>query len=165
MEITKEIILFEGKIYTRYPTSEDIRESHYFRGSGTYFHVALWESHNNCKVPKGYVIHHKNYIALDNRIENLELLTRAEHTRVHKEEEWKKNKSWQFDCQHCGKHFVSRSSKKQVPRYCSQKCRKAVYRKTFNCKNCGKEHTTRGDASGMFCSRTCANKFRSKVSL
>jgi hypothetical protein len=34
-------------------------------------------------IPKGYHVHHKNRDATDNRLENLELLTLAEHMSLH----------------------------------------------------------------------------------
>jgi len=42
-------------------------------------HRAIWEKHNNQKVPDGYVIHHCNGIKTDNTIENLVALPKKEH--------------------------------------------------------------------------------------
>lgn len=45
-------------------------------------HQHVWESHHG-RLPKGWGIHHKNHNKLDNRLENLQSMTRAEHQRLH----------------------------------------------------------------------------------
>ncbi len=42
----------------------------------------LWEEHNG-KLPKGYVIHHKDRNTLNDDISNLEAVTRSEHLKEH----------------------------------------------------------------------------------
>lgn len=42
----------------------------------------IWERHHG-KVPKGMIVHHINGDVTNNRIENLKLVTRSEHTKLH----------------------------------------------------------------------------------
>ncbi len=46
-------------------------------------HVLVMEKHIGRKMKKGEVIHHINFNNLDNRIENLEILTQSEHIKKH----------------------------------------------------------------------------------
>lgn len=46
-------------------------------------HILVYEEFYKCCVLENGVIHHKNRIKTDNRIENLEGMTRSKHTRLH----------------------------------------------------------------------------------
>jgi len=48
-----------------------------------YEHIYVWEQANGKPVPKGWHVHHKNGVASDNRLENLEAMTSSKHTKVH----------------------------------------------------------------------------------
>ncbi len=67
---------YDGKKFT-------LRSSGYYslsNGSRTLMHRYVWEKERG-KIPMGWDIHHLNEIKTDNRIENLECLPKAEHTR------------------------------------------------------------------------------------
>jgi len=90
-------------------------------------HVVWWLKNGKCH-PRDSVIHHKSGDRLDDRIENLEVLPRAQHTRLHCS---KGNVA--LVCKFCGKpfgvtvrKFNSRNHEGIPIKYCSQKCYHSV---------------------------------------
>lgn len=46
-------------------------------------HRLIWEDFYGCKVPEGYIIHHKNGNKTDNCILNLQLMRKGKHNSLH----------------------------------------------------------------------------------
>lgn len=51
-----------------------------------YEHIVVWVSAGNQRPQRGEILHHINDDKTDNRIDNLRLMTRAEHNRLHNAE-------------------------------------------------------------------------------
>lgn len=55
-------------------------------GKGKYMQESVYQyllSHKLKSVPKGFVIHHKDNNKLNNSVDNLEMLSRSQHTILH----------------------------------------------------------------------------------
>jgi len=63
-------------------------------------HVLVWEAHHG-PVPPGMELHHVDGDKLDNRIENLRIVTRLEHKRIHSGCELRDGVWWKR-CRKCG---------------------------------------------------------------
>lgn len=63
-------------------------------GEGIKEHIKVMEEHIGRKLRPDEVVHHINENRLDNRIENLQLMTRGEHSRLHRLQEKAEGRSF-----------------------------------------------------------------------
>ena len=132
--------------------------SNYFR-TNLSLHQLMWRY---CvgEIPKGYDIHHKDLNALNNDISNFQMLTKAQHIRLHKKQQIEQPQT--FICKICGKDFLAVKSEKNY--FCSEKCRSADKRKRRQeeriCIICGQKFSTVKSNKTQTCSPKCANKLR-----
>lgn len=61
-------------------------------GKGIKLHRYIWAKLRG-PIPDGYVVHHKNEVKIDNRIENLSLQKWGDHTSEHSRDRWKSGKN------------------------------------------------------------------------
>jgi len=80
----REKIYFNGKVYRLYPNG-------YFRttnngGPRTYLHRDAWEFYSvyKQKIPEGFDVHHIDLDKKNNSKENLQMLSRHNHSELHR---------------------------------------------------------------------------------
>lgn len=79
----------EKKITTKFGTAK-INSNGYYEitsrvegNNGKELHRLIYEDFYNIKIPKGFIIHHKDNNRLNNCVLNLQMLSRSEHNRIH----------------------------------------------------------------------------------
>lgn len=77
-------------IQTKYGTAKVGSHGYYYisdNSTGNYnklLHRLIYADANNIELPEDVIIHHKDENKLNNNINNLEIVTRAEHIRIHR---------------------------------------------------------------------------------
>ena len=158
------------------PVVEQVDETHQmFKGvkfclntSGHYtkswsaVHQAVWRYYFG-EIPEGYEIHHRDGDKSNNDIYNLQMLTKAEHRKVHfAKPHLRENFKKAFKCDYCHKEFSAIDC--GTNRFCSPECKSAFfYRYKKNqvertCAYCGKIFTTSKYNNTKCCSASCARK-------
>lgn len=158
-----EYIMFNNKKYTK------DKKSGYYLNSATHkrLHRAVWEYYNG-KIPENYEIHHKDHNKDNNNIENLMLVEKNEHKKIHAreltEEEREKRRN----------NLKSNARPKAIEWHKSEVGRewhKEQYQKTlalaqeqeFTCINCGKVYKAIKKGANKYCSNNCKSKYRRKI--
>lgn len=60
-------------------------------------HIYIMEQHIGRPLKEDEVVHHKNHIRNDNRLENLQLLTFKEHAKLHMNERWEEKRRKNYE--------------------------------------------------------------------
>lgn len=78
----KRMIATNGYVKARVGRTHPLADTNGY----AYEHLVVWCAAGNLRPVKGQILHHKNEVKTDNRIENLELVWRGDHNRHHNKE-------------------------------------------------------------------------------
>lgn len=135
------------------------RQGHYVTSS-TGIHRFVWQYYVG-NIPEGYHIHHSDFDKSNNKIENLQLLTKKEHSKIHRAN----LPYYENVCEVCGKTYLAPVFSKSN-RFCSAHCRNQAREKRGNtertCAYCGKKFFSFRSSTGKCCSYSCASKLMHK---
>lgn len=112
------------------------------------------------QIPKGYHIHHKNEDKSDNNIENLELIERSRHLKLHITEEKREwARKWAAIIRPLTKEWHSSEEGLVWHKLHGMRCWKNKKEITITCDVCGNKAQTKMYHQ-RFCSNKCKSKFR-----
>ena len=139
------------------------QEGGHYRGyHGKYLHRAVWEYYNGV-IPKGYVIHHKDFNPANNDISNLQMLTKSEHKKLH----FELFEPQKFNCDYCGKEIEFKRKGGRPHHFCSPKCQHRFdfenNREIRICAECGKEFSAYKKGKTKYCSKECLAKVNGRA--
>ena len=146
----------------------------YYRHNGLrkYMHRYVWEYYNG-KIPKGYEVHHIDFDRSNNDISNLQLLTRAEHRKLHadllteQQREWRRQNMERSARPKAVEWHKSESGLEWHSEHVKQQHENGSFKRNLVCINCGKEYvgTLYKNGGNSFCSNACKSAYRRKNKL
>lgn len=126
-------------------------------------HIYIWEKANG-KVPNGYQIHHKDGNKDNNELDNLQLLTRSEHMKLHineKDKEWLKKNLNEKARPKAIEWHKSEKAKEWHKKHYEEIKNKMHILKEYSCQTCGRKYKST-QVNSKFCSNACKSKWRRK---
>ena len=148
IKIDERHVKFDGRVYRKNGKTD------YWVTSYS-LHRDIWRFFFG-EIPKDYDIHHSDFNPKNNNLQNLELLTKSEHRKIHAAATVAKPQT--FKCVVCGKEFEALKALNRANRCCSEACRKSLAKKKYVCECCGREFYAYKYHEFRFCSRECADK-------
>lgn len=91
-----------------------------YRGKYCYEHHLVYWQNTGIVPDSDQLIHHKNENKHDNTFDNLELMTKSEHSKEHGLKQGKTY--WELTCHSCNTSFRKERRGKKAPKYCSVAC-------------------------------------------
>lgn len=165
IEKTK-IAYFNGKRFTR-----DDKTGYYLgtvkeNGKRQRLHRYIWEYYNG-EIPKGYDIHHKDHNKDNNELDNLELITRSQHSKLHCQEltEEQKQKRRNNILNNAIPKAIEWHKSKEAKEFHKEHYKVSLalrQKEKFICENCGKEYEAYKNRINRFCSNKCKSAWRRK---
>lgn len=171
--MNKQVIILDGFKFCRYPEAKRASDRNYYKGwvrvSGKWQKVALhryvWQKTNG-DIPTGFHIHHINGEYSDNRIENLHLISHAEHLSQHYDKYSQEYKDEKYDL------LINKAIPKAVEWHKSDEGKewhknnteKLIYTEEYTqiCKGCGTEFKSNLRHKPKWCSKTCSTKYNAR---
>jgi len=120
--------MLKGKDHYNWKGGETNHAAGYRTIDGKLKHRLIMENYLGRELSVDEIVHHINSDKKDNRIENLKLMTKAEHTHLHHigvpkphKKGWHVLGKWKiFTCKTCGKEFGDHAYRNRVT--CSREC-------------------------------------------
>lgn len=156
-----DLALIDGLKFRR-----DKRTGYYLnRKNQVRLHRYIWEKYNGPIAP-GFHIHHIDCNKRNNNIENLAIIEKGEHERLHGSMLTEEQKQKMRD--NLMENAVPEASKwhgskdgREWHRQHYEKMKDALYTKTIKiCEYCGKEYETINHGNNRFCSNNCKAAWR-----
>lgn len=93
---------------------------HRARGNGYVFeHILIAESGIGRKLKENEIVHHINDDKKDNRLLNLKVMDRGDHTTLHAKE---RRRGSYLKCEMCNKEYYKKTSHVKGSKFCSMRC-------------------------------------------
>src|SRR4029077_1746912 len=154
-----ETILFDGKLYRRYPDNPIWKNRVYFSRADTFLHREIYRKHKG-EIPAGFPVHHKDGNPLNNEPKNLEALSPRQHGKCHRN----KPRDIIRECIEC--HCLFESVSKVRAKFCSNAC-KSAWRRNHGkddiekeCAVCSAKFVSNKYKKKKCCSRSCAIRYQ-----
>lgn len=125
-------------------------------------HRIVWEYHKG-KIKDGMQIHHVDEDTSSNDIENLDIISASDHTKLHAKSESRMNHARQLGkkYQHRTKEWHGSPDGLQWHKQHYQKTKDAMHIKTIReCSFCSNKHETEAKKEHAFCSNKCKTAYR-----